>query len=91
MEPYFKLRSSKDETKPRQIYLIYSNKGVEFRIPMKFKTPKNYWNEDNQRVTAKIKEIGLDATKINHELQVNLAKLENTHILTPSVRFKLTP
>jgi hypothetical protein len=75
MEPYYKLRTRTDKDERHQIYLIYSNKGIELRIPMPFKVKKTHWNFDTERVKNSIRDDSMNPIDINQELQENLVKI----------------
>ena len=68
MEPYFKLRSKANRKGYHQIQLIYSHGGKEIRIGTGRIVPSKYWNSKDERIIAKAKEIGLDYSEINLEL-----------------------
>ena len=66
MDPYLKIRDDHSDNKGfYQIRLVYSNKGRVLRLDTTVKTIPIYWDEENQKILSRGKEMGQEAKVLN--------------------------
>jgi integrase len=76
MEPHFHMRNRSDKNGMRQIQLIYHNKGKALKLDSGVKTMSYYWDEENQKISSRCKDIEQDHDALTKSLRSSKNKLE---------------